>query len=125
MHEDGRQATIVENEERGAWGERRSFIPTREQQRRPVTNQDQHHHHYDDEYFVLSSTADLEKVSQNNVWLWRVIMAGDDSIPLRTVRVTSGPDEGYMSPPLRLHLRNILPASPEEPPIMPPPPCTP
>ncbi|KAI0441071.1 hypothetical protein F4803DRAFT_439091 [Xylaria telfairii] len=29
------------------------------------------------------------------------------------------------SPPARLHLRNILPASPEEPPIMPPPPRTP
>ncbi|RYC62445.1 hypothetical protein CHU98_g3764 [Xylaria longipes] len=28
-------------------------------------------------------------------------------------------------PPARLHLRNILPASPEEPPIMPPPPRTP
>ncbi|KAI0812841.1 hypothetical protein GGR55DRAFT_687755 [Xylaria sp. FL0064] len=50
---------------------------------------------YDDEYFVLSSTADLEKVSQDNVWLWRVIMASDDSIPPRTVRVTSVPDEGY------------------------------
>ncbi|KAI1349369.1 hypothetical protein F5Y01DRAFT_316805 [Xylaria sp. FL0043] len=30
-----------------------------------------------------------------------------------------------VSPPPRLHLRNILPASPEEPPIMPPPPRTP
>ncbi|KAI0535559.1 hypothetical protein GGR58DRAFT_515248 [Xylaria digitata] len=30
-----------------------------------------------------------------------------------------------MSPPARLHLRNILPSSPEEPPIMPPPPRTP
>ncbi|KAI3329508.1 hypothetical protein F4824DRAFT_384805 [Ustulina deusta] len=30
-----------------------------------------------------------------------------------------------VSPPARLHLRNILPASPEEPPIMPPPPRTP
>ncbi|GAP88657.1 hypothetical protein SAMD00023353_3300480 [Rosellinia necatrix] len=29
------------------------------------------------------------------------------------------------SPPARLHLRNILPASPEQPPIMPPPPRTP
>ncbi|KAK5631463.1 hypothetical protein RRF57_007177 [Xylaria bambusicola] len=30
-----------------------------------------------------------------------------------------------VSPPARLHLRNILPSSPEEPPIMPPPPRTP
>ncbi|GAW15149.1 hypothetical protein ANO14919_045580 [Xylariales sp. No.14919] len=30
-----------------------------------------------------------------------------------------------VSPPARLHLRNILPLSPEEPPIMPPPPRTP
>ncbi|KAI1736417.1 hypothetical protein F4680DRAFT_260841 [Xylaria scruposa] len=41
------------------------------------------------------------------------------SIPQRANATSSA------SPPARLHLRNILPASPEEPPIMPPPPRTP
>ena len=49
----------------------------------------------EDEYFVLCSTADLEKVSQANVWLWRVVMGSDDSVPPKTIRVTSVPDEGY------------------------------
>ncbi|KAF2971449.1 hypothetical protein GQX73_g2068 [Xylaria multiplex] len=41
--------------------------------------------------------------------------------PIPASKVSSAP----MSPPSRLHLRNILPSSPEEPPIMPPPPRTP
>ncbi|KAI0876505.1 hypothetical protein GGS24DRAFT_220906 [Hypoxylon argillaceum] len=38
---------------------------------------------------------------------------------------TSSTSPTPMSPPARLHLRNILPASPDEPPIMPPPPREP
>ncbi|KAI0432700.1 hypothetical protein F5Y09DRAFT_132630 [Xylaria sp. FL1042] len=38
---------------------------------------------------------------------------------------TNKPNSLPVSPPPRLHLRNILPASPEEPPILPPPPRTP
>ncbi|KAI0450377.1 hypothetical protein F5B21DRAFT_508219 [Xylaria acuta] len=43
--------------------------------------------------------------------------------PTSTPRRTSATSP--VSPPARLHLRNILPASPEEAPIMPPPPRTP
>ncbi|KAI1424673.1 hypothetical protein F5Y12DRAFT_435578 [Xylaria sp. FL1777] len=50
---------------------------------------------YDDEYFILCSTADLEVVTQRNVSLWRLVMGSDDSVPHKTVRVTSVPDEGY------------------------------
>ncbi|GAP88261.1 putative six-bladed beta-propeller -like protein [Rosellinia necatrix] len=49
----------------------------------------------DDEYFILASTADLEVVTHQNVWLWRLTMASDDGIPPKTVRVVSVPDEGY------------------------------
>ncbi|KAI1163426.1 hypothetical protein F5B18DRAFT_321970 [Nemania serpens] len=50
---------------------------------------------YEDEYFVLASTADLELVTQKDVWLWRVIMGSDDNVPPKTIRVTSVPEEGY------------------------------
>ncbi|KAI1193164.1 hypothetical protein F5X97DRAFT_51493 [Nemania serpens] len=50
---------------------------------------------YQDEYFVLASTADLELVSQKDVSLWRIIMNSDDSVPPKTARVTSVPEEGY------------------------------
>ncbi|KAI1123088.1 hypothetical protein F5Y10DRAFT_60414 [Nemania abortiva] len=50
---------------------------------------------YSDEYFVLASTADLEVVSHKDVWLWRIIMGSDDSVPPQTIRVTSVPEEGY------------------------------
>ncbi|KAI1366847.1 hypothetical protein F5Y08DRAFT_113301 [Xylaria arbuscula] len=49
----------------------------------------------EDEYFVLASTADLEVVSHTNVWLWRVVVGSDDSVPPQTIQVTSVPDEGY------------------------------
>ncbi|KAI0096351.1 hypothetical protein GGR51DRAFT_31430 [Nemania sp. FL0031] len=50
---------------------------------------------YSDEYFILASTADLEVVAHKDVWLWRIIMSDDDSIPPQTARVTSVPEEGY------------------------------
>ncbi|KAI0183482.1 hypothetical protein EV127DRAFT_19968 [Xylaria flabelliformis] len=49
-----------------------------------------------DEYFILCSTADLEVVTHQNVWLWRVILdSNDESVPAKTVRVVNVPDEGY------------------------------
>ncbi|KAK5636318.1 hypothetical protein RRF57_012030 [Xylaria bambusicola] len=50
---------------------------------------------YEDEYFVLCSTADLELVSHRDVWLWRLVMGSDDSIPPKTIRVTSVQDDGF------------------------------
>ncbi|KAJ2994720.1 hypothetical protein NUW58_g1481 [Xylaria curta] len=50
---------------------------------------------YEDEYFILASTADLEVVTHKDVWLWRVVMGSDDSLPPKTIRLTSVPEEGY------------------------------
>lgn len=50
---------------------------------------------YEDEYFVLASTADLEVVTHEDVWLWRVIMGADESVPPKAVRVVNIQDEGY------------------------------
>ncbi|KAI1364804.1 hypothetical protein F5Y08DRAFT_305785 [Xylaria arbuscula] len=46
-------------------------------------------------------------------------------MPTVSTSMTPNRNSAPLSPPARLHLRNILPASPEEPPIMPPPPRTP
>ncbi|KAI1265300.1 hypothetical protein F5Y18DRAFT_48025 [Xylariaceae sp. FL1019] len=51
---------------------------------------------YDDEYYLLASTADLEAISQKNVWAYRIAFGDDDSLPPKVTRLTEIEEEGYI-----------------------------
>ncbi|KAI0152597.1 hypothetical protein GGR57DRAFT_469626 [Xylariaceae sp. FL1272] len=51
---------------------------------------------YDDEYYLLASTADLEVITQKDVWAYRVAFGDDDSLPPKVTRLTKVEEEGYI-----------------------------